>query len=365
MIEGPVRRGKNNYYFVEDGEIKNPDEFGRNYDRSEYFRHLVDEIESEGTLRGYDFVITIRDLNIIPISGPQTIVIIIGEERFLVPKYASDVLAIFRCMGPDYREAFPLRNDYVGLLIGLRELRRHLLTLPANLKSILSRLISGKRSAPFYVIPLGCASKVEQTPPAIGSRPYDVSFSGSVNPYLENSRSFRDLVGTPKSVSRHRMLESLSRYSQSHPERNVHVELTGDFGKSMKAGPDHFTDILNKSKICLAPRGGSAETTRLYQGILCGCVVISEPLAPHWFYEDAPIVCLKDWRKLGTVLDDLLNRPERLEQLSARGREWWETRCSETVVARFIAERVLAVRHAKCHDLDASPAKGKGSALKT
>jgi hypothetical protein len=365
MIEGTVRRGNNNYYFVEGGEIKNPDEFGIKYDRSEYFRNLVDQIEIEGTLRGYDFVITIRDLHIIPINGPLTIVIIIGEERFLVPKYASDVLAVFRCMGPHYREAFPLRKDYVGLLIGLRELRRHLLTLSANLKSILSRLILGRRSAPFYVIPLGYASKVEQTPPAIGSRPYDVSFIGSKNPYLENSRSFRDLVGTPKSVSRQRMLESLSRYSQSHPERNVHVRLTGDFGESMKAGPDHFAEILNKSKICLAPRGGSVETTRLYQGIICGCVVISEPLPPYSFYEDAPIVCIKHWNKLGTVLDDLLNCPERLEQLSARGREWWETRCSETVVARFIAERVLAVRRAKCHDLDASPPKGEESALKT
>jgi hypothetical protein len=363
MINGPVWRGKNNYYFVEDGDLKPVDEFGDSYDRSGYFRHLIETIENDGALQGFDFVITIRDMNDIPIKGSNTIVIIIGEERFYSPSYASDVLAIFRCMGPNHREVFPLRSDYIGLLIGLRELRRHLFMLPRGVRSMFSHAITGKRSAPVYRLPMGYSSKAEQPPPAIETRPYDVSFIGSINPYLENSRTFRDLVGTPKSISRHRMLENLTRYSKANPERHIHVELTSDFGASMRSGAEHFNDILRKSKICLAPRGGSAETTRFYQGMLCGCVVISEPLPPFWFYEDAPAVFLEDWRKLGTVLDDLLSCPQRLNQLSSRTRQWWNTQCSETVVAQFIAERVMAIRHGSSHEVGASAPEGKDSAL--
>jgi hypothetical protein len=267
-------------------------------------------------------------------------------------------------MGPDYREIFPLRHDYIGLLIGLRELRRHLLMLPRRLRSMFLRTITGKRPAPVYLIPLGYSAKVEEPPKAIDSRPYDVSFMGSVNPYLKNSRTFRDIVGTPKSVSRKRMLESLTRYSKSNPERHVYVELTSDFGESMKTGPEHFNDVLHKSKICLAPRGGSAETTRLYQAMLCGCIVISEPLLRHWFYEGAPIIYLKDWRKLGAVLESLLDAPERLDYLSARTQEWWNTCCSEPVVARFIAQQVMAIRCGGHQDIGGTAtAEGENSAL--
>jgi hypothetical protein len=115
------------------------------------------------------------------------------------------------------------------------------------------------------------------------------------------------------------------------------VRTTGSFGASLEAGPDIYADELSRTKVLLAPRGGSVETFRFCEGMLAGCVVVTEPLPPFWFYEGSPAVVVRDWRQLPEVLDGLLRDPQGLERRRQAALRWWDERLSPGAVGRYIA----------------------------
>jgi len=132
-----------------------------------------------------------------------------------------------------------------------------------------------------------------------------------------------------KTVSRRAMLAALPP--------SPHVRTTESFGESLAAGAQDYADELGRTKVLLAPRGGSVETFRFYEGMLAGCVVITEPLPPFWFYESAPAVVIRDWKTLPAVLDRLLGDRVELERRSAAALEWWDERLSPRAVGRYMA----------------------------
>jgi hypothetical protein len=162
-------------------------------------------------------------------------------------------------------------------------------------------------------------------PRPMPQRDLDVAFMGSVE---EDHRR----LPSAKVVSRRQMVAQLPP--------GAHVRTTTGFGASIDAGADVYADELGRTKILLAPRGGSVETFRFCEGMLAGCVVITEPLPPFAFYENSPAVVVKDWRALPSTLDTLLADPSALAERGAASRRWWDAHLSPQAVGRYIAERL-------------------------
>jgi hypothetical protein len=99
---------------------------------------------------------------------------------------------------------------------------------------------------------------------------------------------------------------------------------------------------MMSSRICLAPRGTSVETFRLFEGLRCGCVVACDPLPRRWFYTGGPFVEVTRWSELERALAPLLDDPAALARAQAASLAWWNERCSEAAVGRFLAERLNA-----------------------
>ena len=78
--------------------------------------------------------------------------------------------------------------------------------------------------------------------------------------------------------------------------------------------------------------------TNVFEGLRAVCVVVTERLPRHWFYEGAPLIQLDHWRALGEleVLDDPLARG----LLHVQALSWWQERCSDAAVGAFLAARL-------------------------
>jgi hypothetical protein len=95
--------------------------------------------------------------------------------------------------------------------------------------------------------------------------------------------------------------------------------------------------------VCLAPRGLTPQTFRLYEGARAGCAIVCERLPHLWFYDGAPFVFVDDWRDLVEILPPQLDDPLRLEDLHKKTMEWWESKFSPAAVGAFMV-RSLAER---------------------
>jgi hypothetical protein len=107
-------------------------------------------------------------------------------------------------------------------------------------------------------------------------------------------------------------------------------------------GPAAYTQALANAKIALAPRGNTDETYRLFEAAKLGCVMICEPLPSRWYFQNCPAITLRSWSELPGILKNLLNDPAKINELSRRGREWWDSTVSEGAVAKFIAQRLAS-----------------------
>ena len=94
------------------------------------------------------------------------------------------------------------------------------------------------------------------------------------------------------------------------------------FTAAFTQDPSQYLRSLLDTKICLAPRGASTETYRVFEGAFAGCVMITEPLPPAWFYGGLPRVELRAWSQLPTVIGELRSHPWLLEFMSRQARDW-------------------------------------------
>ena len=268
---------------------------------SEAFRHLP---SSDAT-----FVLTWSTQEL-PEEGTHVVAVVLGDEAARRPRYAARVGALFKCYGDRPRVARPAPTR-LGLAIALQELRR--------CAEALFDSRTGPRSHP---LPLGLVRPLDVRPRPMTEREIDVAFIGSVE---EDHRR----LPRAKTISRRAMLSRLPA--------SAHVRTTSGFGASLTAAPSVYADELGRTKVLLAPRGGSVETFRFYEGMLAGCVVVTEPLPAFWFYAGSPAVVVRDWDDLPGVLDGLLSDPAGLERRSRESLAWWNERLSPEAVGHYIA----------------------------
>lgn len=294
--------------------------------------------------RGLRFYLT-WDLHELPEYGDDVVGISIGDEWGLTPRWAHRVRAAFKLHGArPWLERNPLREpSRLAALTLLRYARSQARRLPAEIAD--HRAARRGESVAIGVdvpqLPVGYSNLLDLPIKPFADRPHAAFFAGSVENEPRSWRSPVRWLGTPKDVARRDMLRALESYRVARPDVPVDLRTTADYWTSMGDDPSRYSTGLMDAKICLAPRGTTVETYRVFEGLRYGCVVISDPLPATWYYEDAPIIRLQRWRELPRLLDALLADEAALEARHRASLDFWRERCSEDAVGRFVATRVL------------------------
>lgn len=304
-------------------------------------------LEADGGVVGRSFYIT-WNVEKLPTYGDDVVVFLLGDEWCRVPAYADRVGAIFRQYGsrPVLVTAGP---SALTCVLALQYLRLHVVGLRGRARRMCRRVRASGRAgqAVEHVIPLGYGAQLELPLVPIAQRPVDVYFSGSVTnrgvpPWSPPS---------PKRIARERMLVAAHRLKEQRDDlrvvldrRDSYVPNQAVYGDGAIPQDNQYSTTLMNTKICLAPRGSSPDTMRLFEGLRYGCVVIADRLPSTWFYRKAPIVMVDDWRSIDTVVTDLLSDGRRLHELHQSALEFWHARCSSTALAWYVTKAVSGQR---------------------
>ncbi len=219
----------------------------------------------------------------------------------------------------------------------------------------------------WHPFPIGYLEATGTTEPIpFGQRKHSVFFSGYLNRNrIDLYKQFKPLFWLPRRNLPNRQLREIARriVEKFHRKRDFSgqfpdsiIQFTEWFGKGYP--PGEYARILADSKIAICPPGFvSHETIRHWEAMRMGCVIISAPLPAIRFYENSPIIQLKDWSELKPLLSRLLADPEELLQRHLAMREWCESVTSEPAVARYLAQVIRS--RPKVAGAFANPESGK------
>lgn len=153
-------------------------------------------------------------------------------------------------------------------------------------------------------------------------RPIDVCFLGSETTH-----------GSRKAI-----LRLLENWSRKHADR-VKVGLyLSELTDRDRPSQERYFEILRQSKICIDLWGHAAQTRRLYEGIMGGCLVVSQ--APRWLpnawtpKEREHFIPFHSESDLITRLEYFLGSEEERKRISSRGLSW----ITKTFAAASIGE---------------------------
>lgn len=317
-----------------------------------YFGGVLRELERDWSGPPLTVYMT-KDTEWLPGYGPDVIVILLNEEWFRTPAYASQVLAVLRTLPG--RPWFPW-----GTLIPPTRLD---LFAVANFGRILvDRHLAQRRArafadargwGPFRTdntidVPLGYAKQPDRPITPFAQRGTDVYFGGSLVHDLDRKERWKQvakrLVGNPKQMFRSAMLDALEEFRRHHPDVRAKVTVSGEFRDLSSTQVTDYAQDMMDARIALVPRGTAAESYRLFEAWRYGCIVICEPLPPRWFLEGAPAIIVNSWSELDGVLGELLADPARQLALHEASLRWWRDVCSEEAVGRRLVARLADLR---------------------
>jgi hypothetical protein len=246
------------------------------------------------------------------------IVLLVGDERYQTPSYATRVRAVFKTGGTRRN---PLRETLrlpwsIAWRCMLRELRNTLLAMRR-----------GATRVRQYPIPLGVFNLHDVPFVPIDQRTTDVFFAGTTPKYGR-------VVLRPSVAARLQLGEALRSAETALPDWRIEHTLTRTSAPSFK--PAEYSQRMMNAKIIPCPRGNFDETFRLLEAAKCGCVIVTEPLPDRWYYRDAPVITVRGWSELPRVLLELKRDPQRMRSLSERTRRWWDSALSERAVADYM-----------------------------
>jgi hypothetical protein len=282
----------------------------------------------------------------LPATGERVVAVVLGDEVGRIPRYVGHVRALFKAYGtrPELGAGALRDRSITGLASTGQFAVRCLRWLPSA--SAYAALRAARRvrraapPAPIATIPIGTYNQIELPVVPIGERETDLFFAGSV----EHDHSLHHRLLSPKTHARRDMLAAVERLSASRPGLRTDLRVTSSFGASAAAAPSDYSRSLMNARVCLAPRGTSLETFRVFEGLRAGCLVVGDRLPPHPFYTGAPLIQLDRWDQLAAALPELLDDPHRLERGHAAALAWWRERCSEEALGRSLAERLNALQ---------------------
>jgi hypothetical protein len=301
-----------------------------------YFGRALTDLDGRLDGAGLDVFLT-WDVHELPRYGPDVVAVVLGDEDSRIPAYADRVRTIFKTYGDrPHAGLSPLRDrTQVSALVAVETARRWRRRLPGARRRT-------ARMAPIHPIPLGYYNQTDVPFVPFAERPTAVHFAGTLGYEERGALSLRRWLRRPHPVARRTMLDALRAWAQRRPEHAVVARETGSFLAHTTQDASAYSRELMDTRIVLAPRGGSVETYRFFEALRAGCVVVTEPQPPTWFYRGSPAVVVRDWRTLPGVLDELLGDPRGLQQRHEASLAWWRDRCSEPALAAFMAERLAA-----------------------
>jgi hypothetical protein len=317
-----------------------------------YLARSFREMEKNLRISGFTFYIVFDRLDELPTYGQNVVVVVAADEWYRIPKYIHRVGAIFKCIGTNpILGCNPFsRPSLLSLLTLIQFLRLLLVRIPGVVNyqfHKLKDLLLGTNSvAPILDIPLGYVNSKDLSIKKIQERLYDTYFSGSVTHVEYPIWSFKRWLGTPKMLSRSQMVANIEELKQQRPDLKLEIDLTNNFHSRTIEQEKTYSEIMMDTKICLVPRGTSFETTRLFEAMRYGSVIITEALPSRWYLDGAPIIQVKNWRQLQAILQTLLDNPDLVEELHQETLHWWEMKCSEAVIGRYFATQLNVIRRA-------------------
>lgn len=349
----PVRNTLTNQYYIylKKGQTpipwdiydnKPPVQFGL----SDYFGKVFQAIEKSSAISDLIFYVTWDEMDELPSYGQNVVVFVIGDEWYRTPKYFHKVRAVFKCIGtrPILGCNPLLQPSLLNLLTLMQFLRILVVSFPGvanyQFQKLKTWLLGKGKVTPIYDVPLGYNnSKILPIKP-LEERLYDTYFSGSVVHVSYPIWSLKHWLGTPKSLARKLMISNIKKFQHRHRHFNVELAVTAGFHNRTSEDERSYCEIMMDTKICLVPRGTSFETTRLFEGMKYGCVVVTEALPSRWYLDGAPVIQIKDWREWEKVLEKLLRNPQFMQEMHYKSLNWWQNKCSETVVAEYVVEKL-------------------------
>ncbi|WP_066377715.1 MULTISPECIES: glycosyltransferase [unclassified Anabaena] len=325
-------------------DSKPPVKFGL----TDYLSKVFQAIETSSAIRDFIFYITWDEMDELPTYGQNVVVFVVGDEWYRTPMYAHKVRAVFKCIGtrPVLGCNPLLQPSLLNLLTLIQFLRILIVSFPglANYQyHKLKSWLSGKgKITPIYDIPLGYNNSKNLPIKPIEARLYDTYFSGSIVHISYPIWSLKHWLGTPKSLARKLMISSLQKLQRKNPHYQVELAITAGFHDRKPEDERSYCEIMMDTKICVVPRGTSFETNRLFEGMKYGCVVVTEALPSRWYLDGVPVIQIKDWRDWEKVLENLLRNPQLIQEMHHKSLDWWQNKCSETVVAEYVVKQLNA-----------------------
>lgn len=182
----------------------------------------------------------------------------------------------------------------------------------------------------------------------INDRKYNLFFRGNLNKnridFYRNFSKFKFFLPSQSTLNQPRYLKFLTKLKSDFSDffRDSIVM----FNSSFKSGfsPKEYGEIISSSKIVLCPKGfDMTECFRHYEAMRSGCVVISERLPNNEFYLDSPIIQIDDWEEGLEIAIRLLLDHDELQRLQKETTRWWEERCSEEAMAKFLVNKIRSL----------------------
>jgi len=301
---------------------------------------VLTEAEKELQTGPLHFYFT-KDPANLPEYGDHVVAILWQEERCKVPTYARHIRGVLRCLQAVPFLGFHPRlgfNKYEAVLtfqyvrdvaLHLRSKRQLLAPHPDwppvihNTPRVLS-------------IPLGYHSQEELPQVPMADRRLDAFFAGELHTPVPKS-SYRYWITTSKTQARKQLWNVLLKLKQD-PEWRIDMgDISGGEGVARLPEYNSYSQKMMNSRICLAPRGTTAESSRLFEGWRAGCMVITNRLPPETFLKGAPAIQIDHWKELPALLKKYARDLDALEHYRKASLDFWKNHLSEQIIGQQVA----------------------------
>jgi hypothetical protein len=317
-----------------------------------YISKVLQAMEKSLKINGLVFYITWDEIDELPSYGQNVVAVVLGDEWYRIPKYAHKVRAVFKCIGthPILGCNPLLKPSHLNLLTLIQFLRILFVRMPGVINyqfhQLKSWLLNTGKIAPIYEIPLGYNNSQDLPIKDIQKRLYDTYFSGSVVHRSYPIWSLKYWLGTPKTLARQLMMLSVKKIKEKYPDWKVELSITDGYHARSSEVASSYSETMMNTKICLVPRGTSFETTRFFEAMKYGCIVVTEALPSRWYLDGSPAIQINDWRELSALMEKLIDNQELMQEIHQESLKWWQSKCSETVVGDYMARELNALERA-------------------